>query len=141
MAMFPKIIGTLEQSMRAATLRHQVLANNIANVNVPGYQASELSFEERLKQALQEPAQPQGLQGITTHERHIPIGEPRPTAGPVEPVIQSAADGVMRQDGNNVDLEAEMAKLAANQLWYQALVRSVTDEFGRLRTVIMEGRR
>ena len=141
MAVFPKIVGTLEQSMQAATLRHQVIANNLANVNVPGFQASEVSFEERLKQALEPPAAPVQLQGITTDPRHIPIPVVAPPPGAVTPTVNLITTGVMRQDGNNVDAEAEMAKLAANQLWYQALVRSVGDEFSRLRTVIMEGRR
>lgn len=141
MAVFPKIVGTLEQSMQAATLRHQVIANNLANVNVPGFQASEVSFEDQLKQALDRPAAPAQLQGITTDPRHIPIPAAPMTPGPVVPTVNLVANGVMRQDGNNVDPEAEMAKLAANQLWYQALVRSVGDEFSRLRTAIMEGRR
>lgn len=140
MPMFPKVVGTLEQSMKAASLRHQVIADNIANVNVPGFQAQEVSFEDRLKQALEGTA-PANLQGATAHERHIPIdGTPR-HSGPVEPLVRPSPDGIMRQDGNNVDLELEMAKLAANQLWYQTLVRSVADEFTRLRTVITDGRR
>jgi flagellar basal-body rod protein FlgB len=134
-------MGTLEQAMKAAGLRHQVIANNIANVNVPGFRATEVSFEERLKQALQGPVAPATLQGTMADERHIPIGGAQPAPGPVAPMVQPIVTGVMRQDGNNVDIDAEMAKLAANQLWYQALVRSVSDEFDRLRTVITEGRR
>ncbi|MDB4897680.1 MAG: flagellar basal-body rod protein FlgB [Firmicutes bacterium] len=141
MAVFPKIVGTLEQSMQAATLRHQVIANNLANVNVPGFQASEVSFEDRLKQALDGPAASPQLQGITTDPRHIPIPAVATAPGPVLPMVVPVTNGVMRQDGNNVDPEAEMAKLAANQLWYEALVRSVSDEFNRLRTVITEGRK
>lgn len=142
MPMFPKVSGTLEQSLKAAGLRHQVIANNIANVNVPGFQAEEVTFEEHLKEALnQEAATPTGLQGLVAHERHIPINPAQSVRVPVEPRIQSSMSGVMRQDGNNVDIEAEQAKLAANQLWYQSLVRSLQDEFSRLRTAIMEGRR
>lgn len=140
MPMFPKVVGTLEQSLKAATLRHQVMADNIANVNVPGYQAQEVSFEEQLKLALEAPADA-GLRGITAHERHIPIGGAPAQSSPVEPQVRRSLSGSMRQDGNNVDLETEMARLAANQLWYQSLVRSVADEFSRLRTVISDGRR
>ncbi|HYG57224.1 MAG TPA: flagellar basal body rod protein FlgB [Symbiobacteriaceae bacterium] len=142
MPVFPKVTGVLEQSMKAAGLRHQVIANNIANVNVPGFQASEVSFEEHLKEAIQQEASPEtGLQGLVAHERHIPINLSRGPVLPVEPRIQPTVTGQMRQDGNNVDIEAEQAKLAANQLWYQSLVRSLQDEFSRLRTAIMEGRR
>jgi len=140
--MYPKVVGVLEQSLKAAGLRHQVIANNIANVNVPGFQAQEVRFEEQLKDALaaQEVAVT-GLQGLMADPRHIPINQPSRPSLPVEPSVQLSTSGVMRQDGNTVDIEAENAKLAANQLWYQALVRSVQDEFTRLRTAINEGRR
>lgn len=141
MPIYPKVVGVLEQSVKAAGLRHQVIANNIANVNVPGFQASEVTFEDQLREALQPVGEQPGLQGLTTDPRHIPInpaGRPTP---PVDPRVRLTPAGVMRQDGNTVDIEAETAKLAANQLWYQALVRSVQDEFTRLRTAINEGRR
>lgn len=143
MPMFPKIVDTLSLSMKAANLRHQVLSNNIANVNVPNFRGDEVVFEEQLKQALEGARQePAGLRGITMHPLHIPI--PSGTqAGAVspEPRIVPLQAAQMRQDGNNVDIEDQMARLAANQLWYQALVRSVSDEFNRLRTAITEGRR
>lgn len=141
MPMFPKIVDTLSLSMKAANLRHQVVSNNIANVNVPKFQGADVEFEEHLKAALDGPQQEGvALTGITRHPLHIPIG---PQATPVspEPRIVPLQGDQMRQDGNNVDIEDQMAKLAANQLWYQALVRSVSDEFGRLRTAITEGRR
>lgn len=126
--------------MKAAALRHQVIANNVANVNTPGFQASEVVFEERLKAAI-EARPPQGVRAVTVHEKHIPFGPPEPEPLPIEPKVRLMPLTQMRQDGNNVDLESEMARLAANQLWYQALVRQVQDEFARLRTVITEGRR
>lgn len=137
---FPKSLGILEQAIKAAGLRHQVIANNIANVNVPGFQASEVTFEEQLQEAMSGQAPEVGLQGLTMDPRHIPINPSGRVTVPVEPKVQLSTNGVMRQDGNNVDIEAETAKLAANQLWYQALVRSVEDEFTRLRTAIKEGR-
>lgn len=141
MPLYPKTVGILEQSVKTAGLRHQVIANNIANVNVPGFRAAEVRFEDQLREALQPGNTPAGLQGLTTDPRHIPINGTARPALPVEPRVQLAETGVMRQDGNSVDIEAENAKLAANQLWYQALVRSVQDEFTRLRTAINEGRR
>jgi flagellar basal-body rod protein FlgB len=140
--MFPRIVGTLEQAMKAANLRHQVIANNVANVNVPGFHGQEVSFEESLKEAIA--GQPEGsdqLQGLVADPRHIPIGSHTEIPQRVEPTVQMTNSGAMRQDGNTVDMEVEMARLAANQLWYQALVRSVSDEFSRLRTAINEGRR
>jgi flagellar basal-body rod protein FlgB len=142
MPLFSKTVGYLEQAMSAAHLRHQVIADNIANVNVPNFQAHEVLFEEYLRSALAGSKESsQELRGTTAHPLHIPIG-PAEAASPesIRPTVVRA-DGIYRQDGNTVDIEAEQAKLAANQLWYQALVRSVNDEFTRLRTAIMDGRR
>ena len=52
----------LENSLDAGGLRQQVIANNIANLNTPGYQAQTVAFESELRQALEddtEPARPQ----------------------------------------------------------------------------------
>ncbi|MBX3170359.1 MAG: flagellar basal body rod protein FlgB [Candidatus Eremiobacteraeota bacterium] len=53
----------LENSLDASSLRQQVIANNIANLNTPGYQAQTVSFEAELRQALEEespePVRPQ----------------------------------------------------------------------------------
>ncbi len=146
MPIVPKIVDTLSLAMKAANMRHQVLSNNIANVNVPGFRGADVVFEEHLKQALEGAPQASdasiGLRGLTSHPLHIPIppvgGEQQVSP---EPRVVALQGELMRQDGNNVDVEDQMAKMAANQLWYQSLVRSVSDEFTRLRTAITEGRR
>jgi flagellar basal-body rod protein FlgB len=143
MPQFPRIVDTVQMAMKAANVRHMVLSNNVSNINVPGYQGFEVTFENQLKKALEPaPVQQTMLEGLTTDQRHIPIPQSttRPSVTSVEPQIVQMAHQ-MRQDGNNVDIEDQMAKLAANQLWYQALVRSMSDEFNRLRLAITEGRR
>jgi flagellar basal-body rod protein FlgB len=143
MPQFPRIVDTVQVAMKAANTRHMVLSNNVANINVPGYQGFDVAFEDQLKRALEPaPTQQTMLEGLRSDQRHIPI--PQSSSAPqvmsVEPRIVQMVDQ-MRQDGNNVDIEDQMAKLAANQLWYQALVRSMSDEFNRLRLAITEGRR
>jgi flagellar basal-body rod protein FlgB len=143
MPQFPRILDTVQVAMKAANTRHMVLSNNITNVNVPGYKGFEVVFEDELKRALEPaPAQQTMLEGLTSDQRHIPIPQSSvsPPVTSVEPRIIQTGDQ-MRQDGNNVDIEDQMAKLAANQLWYQALVRSMSDELSRLRLAITEGRR
>lgn len=109
----------LEQGLRAGDLRQRVLARNIANADTPGYQASHVSFESQLQDARQAGGQ---------------------AALAVQPqVVRDVSAG--REDGNNVDIEAEMVRLAENQIWYGALTRLTGDELGRLRIVISDGRR
>ena len=45
-----------------------------------------------------------------------------------------------KPNGNNVDMDLEMAELAKNQLWFNALTERVNGKFNTLRTVINEGR-
>jgi flagellar basal-body rod protein FlgB len=139
LAMFPQVVSTMESAMKAAVLRHQVVAHNLANVNVPGYKAAAVSFEEELRAALTPKSGPATLRGRSIDGRHLQIGG-EPSRPPVAPRVVLVAEGPMRQDGNNVDMESQMAQLAANQLWYQALTRSLTDEFSRLRTAIGGGK-
>ena len=42
----------------------------------------------------------------------------------------------MRYDQNNVDIDVEMASLAKNSLYFNALARQVGAKFSRLRNVI-----
>ena len=44
----------LERSLDVASLRQQVTANNIANINTPGYRSQQVLFEEELRESLQE---------------------------------------------------------------------------------------
>lgn len=109
----------LERGLEAASLRHRVLTHNIANINTPGFKRSRVEFEEQLIQAIQEGKAPDS----------------------VAPQVVTETNTLARPDGNNVDVELEMAQLAENQIWYSALTRQISDHFARLRTVIYDGRR
>jgi flagellar basal-body rod protein FlgB len=101
MTIFDTTQLALERAISGATLRNSVLANNIANVDTPGFQPSDVDFHSALQGALDRgPAAVAGLQ-VT------------PESGP--PVA-------LRADGNGVDPEAEAAKLAENGLELNALV-------------------
>ena len=46
-----------------------------------------------------------------------------------------------RLDGNNVDIEYEMAEMAKNSIRYDTLIQSLNNRLRRLQSVISEGRR
>lgn len=112
-------LDLLARALSAADLRHRVLANNVANVNTPGFKAARVEFESLLQEAMA-------------------LGD-APLA--VAPVVVRDNTLSLRPDGNNVDIDVQMSAVAANQLWYGALARSLSDEIGRLRAAISEGRR
>lgn len=129
----------LERALDGVSARQRVTAHNIANVNTPGYKRQRLSFEESLREALQ--GQERGrLKGAVTHPRHIPIGEHRsPLERPF--VVERDTDTTMRNDGNNVDIEAEMTQIIKDQVFYQVLADQVGRRYAMLRDAITEGRR
>jgi len=107
-------IDLLAQVLDASALRHRVIAQNVANVNTPGYKRLELAFEGELAKALRAPA------GDTAAVR--------PT------VIQT--DAPERVDGNTVDIDREMSEVAKNGLLYQAMSQILASRLGSLRSAI-----
>lgn len=125
--------NVLTNALSAAALRHKVISNNIANVNTPGFKRSVVSFEDHLAEAIE-----QGGQVLTlTHDRHLP-GR---MAGGYAPVISTDANTSLRTDGNNVDIDVEMANLAKNNIYYDAVVGQLSRYFSNLKSAINEGRR
>lgn len=103
-------IGVLGQVLTAARVRHTVIAQNVANVNTPGYKRLEVRFEDQLAKQL--------------------AGGGR--AGPVV----AEADGPERVDGNTVDLDREMNDLSRNALLYQAAATILTSRLASLRSAV-----
>jgi len=113
----------LESALDGAAAQHRVAANNIANVETPGYTAKRVRFEEQLRIALR------AEQG----------GEP---GGPVErlrPEIASTGDAA-GPDGNNVSVEAEMTELGEAALRYRTLTRMLSRRLQMVGTAIGDGR-
>ncbi len=85
-------------ALRTTEQNHRVVSQNIANVNTPGYQTRELSFDEYLKQ----------VQSGKSNRDFI------------EQVPVKLVDGLVeRVDGNNVDIDHELGDLKKNSLMFQ----------------------
>ena len=113
----PSIVG-IEKAMQGSLLRQQVLANNIANANTPGYQRSDVDFQSALAQA---------------------FSSGTPSTSQVDQITfspQAAATGAMQVDGNTVDVNAENADLSENTLDYQALESVMGTRMSILKTAI-----
>ncbi|HHW40334.1 MAG TPA: flagellar basal body rod protein FlgB [Syntrophomonadaceae bacterium] len=124
------ILPVLQGMLDANWLRQQVIANNIANVDTPQYKRWDVVFAQKLKES-------SDISLARTNPRHI-AGENPET---VKPSLIQPEKTSMRNDGNNVDLEYEMALQAETVLLYNLLTRLVSDHLGMLRTAITEGRR
>jgi flagellar basal-body rod protein FlgB len=88
--------------MEGANARHRALAANIANASTPGYQRQDVQFHDALASAMTRgPAAVKDL-------RFAPQAD--------------ATAGATRADGNTIDIDRESAALAANRLYYDALL-------------------
>ena len=118
--------GLLKQGIKAATLRGETIANNIANVNTKNYKKFSVVFEENLKSNNNE-----SVNLNKTNSKHISTtGD----SGEIEVVKDTSTS--MRTDGNNVDLEVEKTNQAANTLKYNALVQLASSKLSNISYVI-----
>ena len=129
-----KPVDVLRQGLSASWTRNTVIRNNIANVETPGFKASDVEFESHMLRALQST----GFSGVMTHSGHREIGVNRPENVSAQIIKREGTS--MRMDENNVDIEAENVKLAQNSIYYNTLLEKMNSELRRLKMAITEGR-
>lgn len=130
----------VQKSLDAAALQHNVIANNLANVDTPGFKRSEVIFTESLKKAIQQREEGSNqLELSTTDTQHIATN-PISQLEDVKPQVVMQQNTTLRNDQNNVDIDVEMAKLAQNTVIYQTLAQLTASQFTQLRSAIREGK-
>lgn len=127
--------NVLEKSLNASWARNDVITQNLANVDTPKYKRKDIAFEEILNDSMGK----NNLEGTLTDKRHISINNS--DIDRIEPtLIEDNSDSSMRIDGNNVDIDSEMASLAKNQIKYNALIQMINSNYSKIKSVIAEGR-
>ena len=129
-------LAVLQKSLDALSTQHQVIANNLANIDTPQFKRSVVSFQDKLRAAL-DINEPSPL--WRTHEMHFPIAQ-RVSLDNFKPDVQTLTDTIGRNDGNNVDLEMESGLLAENNLLFNSMSDVTSRYFANLRHAISEGR-
>ena len=122
-------VNILDKAADAANLRNELLTNNIANVSTPNYKRKDLDFESV-------------LQGELAGEKNLSKAVKKANQNLETLDAQVYTDNAAlsyRLDGNNVDINTEEARLAENQIKYQALVDLMNQEFARYNTVLSSG--
>ena len=123
----------LPRALTAASIRQEVIANNVANVNTPNFKKSVVEFEELLAREIYGEENDGKLKMARTHDKHLPYV---PLEFRAEPTISQDNSTVMRVDDNNVDIDIEMASLAKNQLYYNAIVTQLGGHVNRIKNAI-----
>jgi flagellar basal-body rod protein FlgB len=120
-------------ALDAALLRHEVIANNIANSDSVGYQVKRLNFDKQLAQMsvmLNEKQQLSESNETMVRER---INELK--------TILHNSDNLIEEGGDSVELDREMVRLTENTLRYQALLTAAGKRGDIIALAVQEGRR
>jgi flagellar basal-body rod protein FlgB len=126
-----KTLQALTTALNFREMRQKLTTSNIANANTPGYKAKKLDFEEALARALDVDGQ---MKMGVTDGRHHTVGNGG--FNNLEPEIYDNPNGIVSEDGNTVDVEAEMAVMAENKLMYDALVQLINKKMGIMKYAI-----
>jgi flagellar basal-body rod protein FlgB len=126
----------LQKGLDALAVQHEAIANNLANIDTPHFKRTVVSFQDKLKAALNI-NEPSPL--WRTHPMHFPIPQ-NISLENFKPDLQTITETIGRNDGNNVDLEMESGLLAENNLLYNSMADVTAGYFGDLRHAITEGR-
>ncbi len=106
-------MAAIEYAMHALNTRAEVIANNVANSEVPGFLASRVSFEDQLRRALDG-------------------GQLERAAGPEIAGTGDPVDAI----GNNVNIENEVVEMMETNLLQQAMVEAFNFKAGLMRSAI-----
>jgi flagellar basal-body rod protein FlgB len=126
-----KTVDLLHRAMDANLVRRDVIANNMANANVPNFKRSVVNFESELKRALETEKQKPALELTLTNSKHIPNWKERDYR---DVQIRRVLDytSTYNNNGNNVDPEQEFMAALENQLTYTLLAQAETFEFSQI---------
>jgi flagellar basal-body rod protein FlgB len=114
-AMIDSTSSALHAALNGLSARQRVIANNVANVETPGYIAGRVSFEDSLRAAIQ--SGDTGETSVSTLSSFDPVN----------------------LNGNNVSLDNEVVALTRTDLAYQLMIQALNSKFGLLRTAIGRG--
>ncbi|MBR1910035.1 MAG: flagellar basal body rod protein FlgB [Lachnospiraceae bacterium] len=121
-------INVLGKAADGAWARNTAIANNIANVDTPGYKRQDVSFEEQLRHALKASKYPSLDSKVAEANLHLNRLNPR--------TYTDIPNWSYRMDKNNVDIDTENVELASNQIKYNGITNSIDSEFANLKLVI-----
>lgn len=123
-------INTLATGLETASVKNRVIAENIANIDTPGYKAQDLEFFDVMNEVLGDGKK---LPLSRTNEKHLPPAELE--ADPSSFVYQQNNPSV-RNDGNDVNIDYEMSQMAENTIRYNMISDMTAGKFTKLKSVI-----
>jgi flagellar basal-body rod protein FlgB len=130
---------TSDRTLRAAqfaldglALKQDVISNNLANIDTPGYLAQDADFQSALQRAMK-PSE-SGMQRVSMQLTHPGHMLPQERMDSVQ--ISYRQGGSLRADGNGVDIDVEMSQMAETGIQYQAISQLVSKKLLLLKNIV-----
>ena len=130
-----RTMALLEQALDFRASRHAVLLSNVANEETPGYKPKDLQFQHVLKQMAGTRA---ALPMVATTPGHFGGAAGSALQAFVVEVVSNSQ--VTTIDGNRVNIEMEMGKIAINTGKYGAIAQILARKYQMMLSAIREGR-
>lgn len=119
-------INVLDKAADASWKRENVITNNLANVNTPGYKRKDVNFEGALREALGHCQ----MESLDEKIKNLQQARLNPS------VYTDLSNYSYRLDGSNVDVDVEEVEFASEQIRYQGLIAAINNEFKCIQTVL-----
>ncbi|MBU6429119.1 MAG: flagellar basal body rod protein FlgB [Cyanobacteria bacterium REEB65] len=138
----------LNLALRGLTERGDAISENITNADTPGYKRKAVAFERQLQEirdkmdrrssgSLSVQLDTPDSGDMTSEGKTVSAGAgPSSDLADFQPTSRRETTTSIRNDGNNVDIDAEMSDLARNEISYNAVADLVKRDFDRLRSVL-----
>ena len=110
------IVDIIATGIQAESLRQKTIANNIANLQTPGYRRFEVKFEELLAKALDSSG------NVDLSDIELEIFQPQNTT--------------VKPNGNDVSLEIEVGEMVKNTLRHKAYIRLLQKKYQQIEMAI-----
>jgi len=105
------IVDIIGVGIKAESLRQKTIANNVANLQTPGYSRVDVNFQDLLAKALES-----GSGDLSD----------------VEAVTYQPQNTAVKSNGNDVSLETEVGEMVKNNLRHKAYVRLLQKKYQQI---------
>jgi len=125
--LFDKTIEGLAGATYYAGLRHKIIANNIANVETPGYRSMDISFREQLEYLVKMASDRKQVRGGSGVDRRPP------------PTLIFASDPTSQRHSinrNTVSIDQELVKLSQNTILHNTYLQLLNSKFRMIKYAI-----
>ena len=132
--LFDRTVSLLSRVLDLRARNHNVIVSNIANADTPDYK----EFRMHVEEALQRYAETRKAFGLKrTCRTHLPIG--RHDAAGARVTRQPTSPFSLRGDGNTVDADRSMSRMAENNLLYNTAAQILNKKLQGLKAAIQGG--